>query len=236
MIDVILLLIMGAVTWCVASEGARGAALTCLCVIFSGLLAMNFFEPLANFLQSSVAGGSWGVRWDIVALVGLFAGFVLGLREATDRISPTYVQIQGLLYEIVRWGAGLLTGYVTMAFLLTSLHTAPLPREFIGFRPERNNFLNVAAPDRQWLGFTQYVSEKIFRQGPGNRIFDGPQLVVGDPKQPYPNRVWPSFPIRYAHRRQMLSAMGPAAAGGQPGGGTTIQRKEAPQRGGATGF
>ena len=47
-----------------------------------------------------------------------------------------------------RWTCGLATGYVTVAFLLTALHTAPLPREFLGFSGEKKNFFGIGA-DRQ---------------------------------------------------------------------------------------
>ena len=122
-----------------------------------------------------------------------------------------------------RWVFGALAGYATMAFLLTSLHTAPLPREFMGFKPERSNFFGMA-PDRQWMGFTQYVSEKPFAyfkyKDPDTQeliplAFDGKYEVLGDKSARYPNTIWPSFPIRYAMRRDQVaggSNQGSAAA------------------------
>jgi hypothetical protein len=145
-------------------------------------------------------------------------------------------------------GAG--TGYLTVAILLTSLHTAPLPREFMGFKPEKNNFFGFA-PDRQWLGFTQYVSEKplaqLFAIKVGDKIkivaqaFDGEFKIVGDPMKPYsvkdstgtdvPQAIWPSFPIRYAMRREQ-------GGGGQSAAAVTpIQAiPAAPAAGGNVGF
>ena len=176
MIDILLLAILAAVTWCVASEGAWGAAFMLLTVVFSGLLAMNFFEPLANFLENSVNNSpDWHYRWDMIALVGLFVAFVLLLRTALEKLMPTLVLVHPLAFDGVRWACGLATGYVVMAFLLTALHTAPLPREFIGFTPERKNLFNMAAPDRQWLGLTQYVSERAF---PNGNVFHGPRFTV----------------------------------------------------------
>ena len=95
---------------------------------------------------------------------------------------------------------------VTMAFLLTALHTAPLPREFLGFRAERANFFAIA-PDRQWLGFVQYVTEHVCNSWP-KRPFDGPQIKLGDATDPnrIQNDTWPSFPIRYATRRDRSAA------------------------------
>ena len=206
MIDILLLAVVGVVAWCVASEGAWGAGFTFVAVLMAGLLAMNFFEPLANYLEYNIAGSAgWAARWDVISLVGLFTLFTFLLRLLADYLSPTFIPVHPLVHEGGRWGFGVLTGYITMAVLLTALHTAPLPREFIGFTPERNNFLGLAAPDRQWLGFTQYVSERSLR---GDRIFDGPRLTIGDSR----NQIWPSFPIRYASRRESLASGGGATA------------------------
>ncbi|QDV15639.1 Colicin V production protein [Gimesia panareensis] len=209
MIDILLLAILGIVTWCVASEGAWGAGFIFVSVLLAALLAMNFFEPLATFMAGNVIGsGAWQQRWDSITLVGLFVGFVFLFREVTVRIAPAYMQVHPLVHEIGRWGFAALTGYITMAFLLTALHTTPLPREFAGFTPERKNLFGVVAPDRQWLGFTQYVSEKSMRNGALGHIFDGPEYMLPQ----HENQIWPSFPIRYASRR----ASGTGAAAPRP--------------------
>ena len=206
MFGVILLLIVAAVAWCVAGEGAWGAGLTFLCVLFAGLLAMNFFEFVAGLLD----GMGSGVQdySDVAALVGLFTLFTFLGRLATDNISPTEIEFDGRVHNVARWLFGAATGYVTMAILLTALHTAPLPRSFIGFSPERANFFDSLAPDRQWLGFTQHVSEKVLRS---KRVFDGSKFKMPGTDQEY----WPSFPIRYATRRQDY-ALGrkPSSVGG----------------------
>lgn len=214
MIGIILLLIMGVVAWCVASEGAWGAGILFLISIFSGLLAMNFFEPLANYLQTAMGTSrAWSFRLDMICLVGLFAGFVFGFRMLAEYLQPTFIAVHPLVYDGVRWVFGGLTGYVVMAFLLTALHTAPLPRTFLGFTPEGRNLLGMTAPDRQWLGFTQYVSEHSLVRSGKPRIFDGPTGKRGDYEG-----VWPSFPIRYASRRVAVQT-GRAASGSGAGGG-----------------
>jgi hypothetical protein len=216
MIDVVCLAVVGVVVWCVASEGLWGAAQTVLVVILSGLLAMNFFEPVAGFLDG-LLGGYKGYS-DILSLTGLFTAAVFALRLGSEQLSPTFIQLPSTVDQFGRWGFAALAGYVTMAFLLTAVHTAPFPREFMGFKPERANFFGMA-PDRQWLGFTQYVTEKSFGHTIGqDRVtkelvsngFDGKYELLGDPNLPFPNTIWPSFPIKYAMRRSQLS--GSAAA------------------------
>jgi hypothetical protein len=223
LIDLACLAILGGVTWMVSNDGGWSAGATFLCTLLAGLLAMNFFEPLAILLSGAMQ--EWDYRWDVVALVGLFVGFVFGLRILSERLAPTYIQIPGMVDNVARWGFAFGAGYVTMAFLLTALHTAPLPREFLGFKPERANFFGTA-PDRQWLGFTQYVTEKGFARYDRNagfdangrqvaHAFDGSYEVIGDPGL-VANTVWPSFPIRYAMRRGGASVAAPTLAAPPP--------------------
>ncbi|MDA0835536.1 MAG: CvpA family protein [Planctomycetota bacterium] len=203
MIDVLLIAVVGVVTWTVAAEGVVGATLIFFSVLFAGLLTMNFFEPLAILLESFSSNASWVALCDITAFLGLFGSLVFGFRAATEKLSPTFIFVPTLVDNIGRWAFAAATGYVSMAILLTSLHTSPFPREFIGFKPERKNLFEIAAPDRQWLGFVQYASEMSLRRGGESiRIFDGPQLSL--PGQQ--NTIWPSFPIRYAYRRQMIAS------------------------------
>jgi uncharacterized membrane protein required for colicin V production len=220
MIDILLIGILAAVTYFVAQEGPWGAAFTLFAVIISGLIAMNFYEPLAEKL-TGIMGFAWSERLDIVALLGIFSLFVFLIRMGTDYVMPTYVEVQGLLWDAGRWLLGAATGYVMVAIILTSLHTAPLDREFAGFTPERGNFLNMS-PDRQWLAFVQYLSEKSFSSGP-YRTFDYSEQAIPAPAPGNPTAtpaVWQfsSFPIRYADRRERYAHYGnvsgrPAAAG-----------------------
>lgn len=193
MFGFVLLLIFGAVAWCVASEGAWGAILHFFCVLFAGLLAMNFFEVVAPALEGM--GRKVAPYADFVALVGLFSLFVFLFRLGTEHLAPTQIELDSRLYEVIRWVWAAASGYLTMAILLTAMHTAPLPREFMGFKPEARNFFDISAPDRQWLGFTQWVSENVLWSG---RVFDAPIAKVDGTTQ----QVWPSFPIRYATKRQ----------------------------------
>ena len=239
MIDLILILIFAGVTWAVAGEGPWGAIMVFFSVLLAGLLAMNIFEPVAEMLQNVLPGYEWQHRVDILALLGVFSLSAWGLREVTDRIMPTSLDVSGLVYE-ARWLFGAATGYLVMAILLTALHTAPLSREFIGFRPERSNLFDALAPDRQWLGFTQYVSEHVLRSGSNGPIFDGATFnrITEDPST---LQTWSSFPIRYAPRReQYASSTGSTAApppgSGPPSAGPPVSAPVPGTGGGAPGF
>jgi hypothetical protein len=212
MIDFALLIIIALVTWNVAAEGAWGAAALFLSVIFAGLLAMNFFEPLASLFETAMP--DWSMRFDFIALMVLFGASVFLLRLMSEKLAPGFIAVHSRLYDACRFGFALMTGYVTAAFLLAALHTAPLPREFMGFTPERKNFFGFTAPDREWLGFVQYVSEKSMQSSEDGRIFDGAQFQVEE----HDNQIWPTYIIRYASRREAYGSATGAATAAAPSG------------------
>ena len=206
MIHVLMLAILIGVAFLVANEGPQSAGITFVSVLFSGLLAMNFFEPLANALSTQVLSSyEWQNYWDIISLLGIFSASVTLLRLGSDKLFPTYAPVASLFYQPARWGLGLLTGYTTMAIILTALHVAPLPREFLGFTPEGKSFLGMA-PDRQWLALTQYVSEHSLQRriNGSKQIFDGVQYPA-IPTDVNTTQVWSSFPIKYAARRERFT-------------------------------
>jgi hypothetical protein len=226
--DLILLGIWAGVTWAVASQGMWGAALMLFNVLFAGLLAMNFFEPAAN-LMASVFGEAGNYWYDLTSLMLLFIVAVFLLRMLTDNLSPLLVRFTLPLDQAGRWVLALWTGWLTIGFLATAVHTAPLPRDFIGFSPEREKFLGwhlLPAPDHQWLAYTQRCSEKLFDRGPKYRfdVWQGEkwdrasgQSQGASPRADEAARL---FIARYATRRaQAAGGAAPATSGGTTGGG-----------------
>ena len=214
MIDFMFLAAFAAVTWCVASEGAWGAGIVFLSTLLAGLLAMNFFEPLAVTLAQSIPTAA--AYCDFIALAGLFAALVFGLRTASEYLMPTYAEVHGVVHNIVRWLLAATTAYTVVAILMTSLHTAPLPRSFLGFDPgpTRKTFFGLG-PDIQWLALTQYISERSLGAG---RPFDAvtAERIEGDPSSA---TTLSSFPIRYAMRRSQLmtgGVVGGSSSGAPP--------------------
>ena len=94
-------------------------------VIIAGLLAMNFWEPLATLFQQTAPGAAFWV--DSFLLLTLFAVFLMILRTATDYISrqpiafPKWVDLGGGFL------ASAITGFIVYCFLGTAIATAPLP-------------------------------------------------------------------------------------------------------------
>jgi hypothetical protein len=149
---------------CIATlfgEGIWSNAVLLINVVTAALLASNFFEPLARWLENQTPGGSY--LWDFLALWAIFGGSLAIMRAMTDHLSKVKVRFNMVVDYI---GGGILAlwiGWVMVCFSMMTMHTAPLCRNFLyqGFQPEQRMVMGLA-PDRQWLGFVQKMSRCNF--------------------------------------------------------------------------
>lgn len=160
MLSLFLLAIFLACVVLLFSAGLWKNVLRLINVVMAILLAVNFFEPLAGALENYL-GVAYTYFCDFVALWGLFVVSLAVLRMGTEFVGPVKVAFGP---KVDRAGSVLcagLIGWVLVCFTLLSMHTAPLPRCFLGFQPEVPTLLGVA-PDRALLGFLQGVSQGAF--------------------------------------------------------------------------
>lgn len=176
-------------------DGLWSNTLAFINTVLSVLLAVNYFEPVANFLESKAPTLTFLV--DFVALWLLFTLSYAFLGTVTQTISKHRVRFKMPVEMGGRVLMAALTAAVVSAFFTLSLHTAPLVRNPIkgGFQktPMANNLFGVAAPDRALLGFVQSRSRGALSvsdaSGPdGKKEFD--------PKS--------EFVLRYGQRRKDL--------------------------------
>ena len=192
------------VTLVLANGGAARAGVRLCSILFAGLFTMNYFEPVARLAIDVSHSATPIARYArFVCFIGLFAAAQIVLWALSKRLLPESIEMPKVVEQCGRWGCGIASGWITAAILLTAVHTFPGSRDFGGlFPPEadrRTSPILKTSPDYQWLGFTQHVSEHVFRQ-PGNaRVFDGPQQRIGTV-----SGRWSSFPIRYAEWRENL--------------------------------
>src|SRR5262245_59653003 len=97
-ISVVLMLIVAYSFW---REGILTAFCMLVNVFVAGLLAFNFFEPLAGFLGSSsfFPGFLEGCE-DFLALMLIFCAILAGLRWATNQVAHSLVEYHPLLQQI----------------------------------------------------------------------------------------------------------------------------------------
>jgi len=183
-IDLVITFLILLMTYALAGEGLWGAALMFFNVLFSGLIAFNFYEPLASFIDR--LGLGWGFS-DTLSLLSIFCVSLVCFRIATESLAPTMVRFPIPIYHVGRWLFALATSLVTMSILILAFHTAPVHKKIFGaidwkYRPPFGIGL-----DHQWLGFFQYTTGEIFAQyGSG----------VRDPYREYGRSGTERFPVR----------------------------------------
>ena len=164
MLTLLLFIILFASVAMLYAEGLWGNAIRLVNVVTAALLATNYYEPLARWLENfNETFGTYMYVWDFVALWGLFAVFMVIFRAVTDALSRVKVRFMKIVDRIGSAVLALWVGWVMVCFTAFSLHTAPLAEQFLGMPIETDSriFLGLG-PDRQWLAFMQTVSRGQF--------------------------------------------------------------------------
>src|SRR3954467_6110450 len=99
MLNAVIGILMLGITYALSSEGAWGAALMFFNVLFAGMIAFNFYEPLASMLDRTGIG--WGFS-ETLCLLGLFCLSTLLLRMTTETIAPAMVRFPTPVYHAGR--------------------------------------------------------------------------------------------------------------------------------------
>jgi hypothetical protein len=179
-------------------EGMWSNALRLINLVTAGLLAMNFYERLADWLDSQAS--SYTYWWDFLALWGIFALSLALLRAVTDQVSRVKVKFLAIVDRIGGAVFAVAIGWVMVCFIMMSLHTAPLSKVFLGgsFDPAKGAMLwtplGDMAPDKLWLSFTRNMSKGTYCRA----------LSGEEAKKYWFDNTDPKFREKYAQRRQEL--------------------------------
>ena len=154
MLQVLTVVIMAALGYAFLVEGLFSASLMCLNVIVAGLIAFNFWEPMANLMDPTLAGYE-----DALCLVLLFCVTLGAMRALTNVMVATEVEYPA---AVQRGGGalfGVLTGYLVSGFLVCMMQTLPFHRSFSGFdaRYEPDSVRRFLPPDRIWLAMMHHA-------------------------------------------------------------------------------
>lgn len=167
LLDTLLVALMLFMTYVLTSEGAWGATLMFFNVLFGGLIAFNFYEPLADLIDSTGIG--WGFS-DTLAMMLIFCASVLLLRLATESLAPAMVRFPNPIYHLTRLVFAFATTLVTFAIILLAFHAAPVHKNIFGYINYNTKPPFGMGVDHAWLGFFQYTTGDIFaRYGTGAR-------------------------------------------------------------------
>jgi hypothetical protein len=185
-VSLILLGLFVAVSFAVWREGPWSGLIMLLNVLLAASLATAWYPWVVARIEPQMA--SYTYLLDFLVLQGLFCLLLLFFREVTDRLSRTRVRFRRPVELVAGPLVAVLTAWVIVCFTAASLHTAPVPRDFIQPTPEARMFFGLA-PDRRWLAWVRGSST------------NGPFARSQSPFDPQAD-----FILRYADRRRALEA------------------------------
>jgi hypothetical protein len=154
------LLIILATAWAQYRNGLFSSFAMLFKVLVSGLVAFNFFEPIANSLEPSFQGNALVGMEDFFALIGVFSVTLLVLRVVTNRLAPEMIEENGKLQFLGASGVGFITGYFVAGFLVCAMETLPLDEQFLDFEPRTASekpSRSVYPPDRVWIALMRHA-------------------------------------------------------------------------------
>jgi hypothetical protein len=229
-IDAVFAFLIILMTYALSAEGLWGAALMFFNVLFGGLIAFNFYEPLARLIDSTGVG--WGFS-DALSLLSIFCVSVMLLRMTTETLAPAMVRFPVPIYHAGRLFFALATSLVSMAILILAFHTAPVHKRIFGAIDYKYKPPFGLGLDHQWLGFFQYTTGEVFaRYGSGTR----------DPYNTYGKSGNQRIPVRVFDPRatwlldhQVARPYGEGPILGEEGGGGPAAQTPGGGRPGGTG-
>jgi uncharacterized membrane protein required for colicin V production len=149
------IVIMLAIAYAFFQEGLFTAFTMFFNVFFAGLIAFNFWEPMAARLESLFADTFLLGYEDMICLVGLFCITLGALRTITNIFANLVIDYPEALQRGGGAVLGLATGYLLSGFFLCCLQTLPWSDKFMGFNPTyeagSSSMRDVLPPDRVWL-------------------------------------------------------------------------------------
>jgi hypothetical protein len=216
-------------TYVVTSEGLWGAALVFFNVLFAAMIAFNFYEPVANLVDST--GINWGFS-DTLCMLGLFCITLTALRMTTETIAPVMVRFPMPVYHAGRLVFGLGAAAVTIAVVLLAFHAAPVDKKIFGAIDHKTKPPFGLGLDHLWLSYFQYETGAVFSTlGRGSRdpyrtYGHGGPVKVFDPKA--------EWLLLHEQYRPYGEATGVEEGGGEGGAAPKQQGGQAPGAGRAS--
>jgi len=160
-------------------------------ILLAGLVAFNFFEPLAVQLESMVNDTFLQGYEDSFCLVALFSATLLFLRWASNELIHVLILYNAVLQQGGSVLFGLLAGYLVAGFLTCVAQTLPANEHFLQLEPRvhvdssGNVRHRIFPADRVWLALMHRASKTAF-DWDEETIFDADG----------------SFEMRYGHERR----------------------------------
>jgi hypothetical protein len=213
-LTILTILVILALAYAYSAEGLFTGALMCINIFVAGLIAFNFWEPIAGALESPLANTFLAGFEDFLTLIGLFVISLAALRIAANSIVNIRIRFPPVAQQLGGAAFGLLAGFFLSGFFLCSLQTLPWHRNFLGFEAtsKSEGLRKILPPDRVWLALMHRAGAYAFNRGYEDPKFaDSPKLT----ERYYTFDKYGSFELRYARYRRFEENGQPLNYGGE---------------------
>ena len=160
MLGFLTVLMMLVVGYAYFVEGLFTAAVMSCNLIGAGLVAFNFFEPVADQLDMLMGGTGYE---DALCLVGIFCATLALLRTLTNNLANTELEFHPAIQRFGGALFGLFTGYLAAGFLVCVMQMLPMHEHFLLFDvkvdPAQPAVRHLLPPDRVWLAMMHRAGE-----------------------------------------------------------------------------
>ncbi len=210
------IIIMLAIAYAYFQEGVFTAFTMFFNVFFAGLVAFNFWEPLADRLDPLFADSFLHGYEDILCLIGLFCLTLGALRTLTNMFANMVIDFPEALQRGGGAFFGLATGYLLCGFFLCCLQTLPWDEKFMGFNANYDSgsgIRDVLPPDRVWLGMMFRAGALPFSTGDEylEELRDAP--TYQERRKTFDK--FGTFELRYARYRRFVEGREPFSYRGE---------------------
>jgi len=182
-LDLIILGLIGGMTYALMSEGLWGAALMFFNALFAALISFNFYEPLAELIVTNL---SFAANYaDSLSMMLLFIVPLLLFRLATESLAPSLVRFPTPLYHLGRLVFAFGGSVITVAVLLLAYQASPVQKKMLGIMDYKYQPFYKARFDRDFLAFFQYTTGYTFARngvGPAGDVEFPARPMLFDPR------------------------------------------------------
>jgi hypothetical protein len=169
MLTFLTILIMLVLAYLFLIQGLATAVMMFANVFLAGLIAFNFWEPLADLLDPPLSRSFFAGYEDAICLTGLFGIAFALLRLATNTLSGAVIEFHPIAQRAGGAFFGLATGYLLSGFLVSVFQTLPWHERFWGYEPNwlanQSAVDSILPPDRLWLSMMHRAGENGFGRG-----------------------------------------------------------------------
>lgn len=150
-------------------------------IVIAGLVAFNFWEPLAGMLEDMTAKTPLQGYEDAICMLGVFCPTLAVLRLGLNRVCSASIEYDLLTLRAGTLVCGLVTGYLVSGFLTCVLQTLPWHENFMYFQPgspagagpgSAGMIRRYLPPDHVWLALMHRAGKFVLSEGDYQETFD----------------------------------------------------------------